>query len=265
MKLVIIGGGNMGSSIVKGLLKGSMFSAEDITVIDINKAPLDNLKKYDEKIKVTLKDYSAVHDADIVLLAVKPWLVEDVIIDIKFGLDYSRQILISIAAGVSIETMYKTLAKPNDENIVPTLFRVVPNTAIAYCCSLNLIATKNAKDDQKKTVMDIFNGLGRAVMIEEDKISAATAVSSCGIAYILRYVRAATTAGVELGLYPKQAEEFIAYTLKGASELLLNSGKSAEDEIDKVTTPGGLTIKGINELEANGFSNAIIQAIKVSK
>lgn len=265
MKITIIGGGNMGSAIALGLASGTIFEAKDITVIDINEKILDSIKNRLPDIHIAVDDYNGVIGADIIILAVKPWLIQDVIVDIKFKLDYSKQILVSIAAGVTIKEMNEILNKPNEDISLPVLFRVIPNTAIAVKESMTLISTDNAPDEQKELLLKIFNELGKAILIEEDKLSAGTALTSCGIAYFFRYVRAAMEAGVEMGFYPQQAQELIVNTMKGAAELLLHTGANPEAEIDKVTTPGGITIKGLNELEANGFSNAVIKAMKASK
>lgn len=264
MKLAIIGGGNMGSAIVRGLLKGTIFNAQDITVIDIRNEPLDALKKDIPEINTVLNNYDVLSDADIIIIAVKPWMVQDAILDIKFKLDYDRQILVSIAARVSIDEMKKLLNKPKESIETPAVFRVVPNTAIAVGESMTLISSYNATNEKEELILKIFNEMGKAILIDEDIIPAATALTSCGIAYLFRYIRAAMEAGVELGFYPEQARQLLIQTMKGAAELLIHNGTHPEVEIDKVTTPGGLTIKGLNELEANGFSSAIIKGMKAS-
>jgi pyrroline-5-carboxylate reductase len=255
----------MGGAIVRGLVQGSIFKPEDITVTDVFQAPLDALKNYNPAINTVLNSYDAVQGADIILLAVKPWLVKDVIDDIKFQLDYSKQILISIAAGVTIETIEKSLQKHSDEYGTPTVFRLIPNTAIAVRQSMTLVSSHNASSEQEELILKIFNELGNAILLDESKIAAGTALTSCGIAYLFRYVRAAMLAGVEMGFYPKDAQNLVVNTMLGAAELLKETGQNPEVEIDKVTTPGGITIKGLNELEANGFSDAIIKAMKASK
>ena len=264
MKLSIIGGGNMGNAIVRGLIQGDIFKAKDITVIDIYQAPLDAIKKLNSDINTELQDFDSVEKADIVILAVKPWLINDTILDIKFKMNYSKQILISIAAGVTIEDMKKALVKNMDEYTLPVLFRAIPNTAMAVKQSMTLISSNNASSEQEKLILSIFEELGSAVIVDESKLGAGTALASCGIAYLFRYVRAAMLAGVEMGFYPKDAQDIIVNTMLGAAELLKTNGENPEVEIDKVTTPGGLTIKGLNELEANGFTNAVIKAMKAS-
>ena len=255
----------MGGAIVRGLVQGSFFRPEDITVIDIHQAPLDALKKDCPALNVVVGNFDSVAEADIILLAVKPWLISTVITDIKFKMDYSRQMLISIAAGVNMETIESLLSKHSDTDGNPAIFRIIPNTAIAVRQSMTLITSKHATPEQNDLLLKIFNELGNAVFLEEDKIPTGTALTSCGIAYLFRYVRAATLAGVEMGFYPQQAQDMVINTMLGAAELLKTTGQNPETEIDKVTTPGGITIKGLNELEAHGFSDAIIKAMKASR
>ena len=262
MKISIIGGGNMGGAIVRGLIKGSIFKPEDISVSDVNQSALDALKKDIPGINIELDSYGNILTADIIFLAVKPWLVDNVIDRIKFKMNYEKQIFVSIAGGVDIATLSHFLEKHSDETSLPVIFRVIPNTAIAIRKSVNLVSTQDASDEQKKLILGIFDELGTTILLDESKLAAGTAMTSCGIAYLFRYVRAATAAGVEMGLYPKEAQNMIVETMLGAAELLKAGGENPETEIDKVTTPGGITIKGLNEMEANGFSNAVIKGIK---
>jgi pyrroline-5-carboxylate reductase len=263
MKMTVIGGGNMGGAIVRGLVRGSIFKAEDISVSDINRDVLDVLEKDIPGLNTEADSYDSVPEADIILLAVKPWLIDNVIDRIKFKMDYEKQILVSVAGGVEIFMLSKFLEKHPDDSI-PVIFRVIPNTAIAIGKSVNLISTENASGEQKDLLLRIFNELGTAILLNESKLAAGTALTSCGIAYLFRYVRAAVQAGVEMGFYPKEAQNMIIETMLGAAGLLKATGENPETEIDKVTTPGGITIKGLNELEANGFSNAVIKGIKAS-
>lgn len=145
------------------------------------------------------------------------------------------------------------------------MFRLIPNTAISELESMTLVAARNTNDEQDKFILRLFSEMGTVMLIPEDKIAAATALTSCGIAYVLKYVQAAMQAGIEMGLRPKDAMQMIAQSLKGAAALIQNNDTHPSVEIDKVTTPGGITIKGINELEHNGFTSAIIKAMKASK
>ena len=258
--IAIIGAGNMGGAIARGLTQSNLIS--QITVSDINQDALNALAAFNSKIKTVSNNAQAVKDADIVILAVKPWLVQTIVNDIKDSLDYSKQLLVSIAAGVSLDNLCALL---NKEGQLPILFRLIPNTAIDVLQSVNTIAAhSNATDEDKALVCELFNGMGKTFLVPENQLNALMSLSSCGIAYAFRYIRAAVEGGVEMGIYPKVAQEVVLQTLRGAVELLEANASHPEVEIDKVTTPGGITIKGLNEMEANGFTNAVIKGLKAS-
>ena len=145
------------------------------------------------------------------------------------------------------------------------MYRSVPNTAISELQSMTLIASRNAGHDLETLMVNLFSEMGMAMILPEDKLEAATALTSCGIAYVLKYIQAAMQAGIEMGIRPSDAMDMIAQSVKGAAELILNNDTHPSVEIDKVTTPGGITIKGINELEHNGFTSAIIKAMNASR
>ncbi|MDR1810384.1 MAG: pyrroline-5-carboxylate reductase [Prevotella sp.] len=257
MKITIIGGGNMGAAIALGLAAGNIFEAENIYVTDPSQLAIDRIKDANSNIQAMVGDYSSIASSDIVLIAVKPWLVQEVLASVRDELT-DKQIVISIAAGVSLALLQDYLSKP-----VP-LFRLAPNTAIAVRQSMTFIASVNATDEQEKLVLDVFNELGKAEIIKESLIPAATSLASCGIAYAFRYIRAAMEGGVELGLYPVQAKDIVIQTLRGAIDLLDANNSHPEIEIDKVTTAGGITIKGLNEMEEAGFTAAVIRGLKAS-
>ena len=234
----------MGGSIARGLAKGTIIPASDIIVSNPTQGKLDALKAEFPALQTTRDNQEAVTGAELIILAVKPWLIKPVVSELKLK---SKQILISVAAGIPFEELAHYVA---DKEM--TMFRLIPNTAISEMESMTLL-------------LDIFNQMGLAMLIPEDKIAATTAMTSCGIAYVLKYIQAAMQAGIELGVYPKDGMRMIAQSVKGAAELILNNDTHPAIEIDKVCTPGGITIKGINELEHQGFSSAIINAIKASK
>lgn len=259
-KIAIIGAGNMGGAIARGLTQSNLVAS--ITVSDINQTALDQLAAFHTSISTTNNNAEAVKGADIVVLAVKPWLVQTVVEGIKEALNYQQQIVVSIAAGVSLDDL-TTLFDQNGN--LPVLFRLIPNTAIDVLQSVNTIAAhSNATEEKKALVCSIFDGMGKTFMVPENQLNALMSLSSCGIAYAFRYIRATIEGGVEMGIYPQTAKEVVLQTLRGAVELLEANGSHPEVEIDKVTTPGGITIKGLNEMEANGFSNAVIKGLKAS-
>ena len=258
LKIAIIGGGNMGGAIARGLAKGSLIETSNITVSDVSQANLDALKAFDSAIVTSNSNIEVVKQADIVVLAVKPWLMAVIADEIERKIDYKRQIIVSIAAGVDFEKMRGLFDSE------ATMFRVIPNTAIEVLQSVSTISSCNASPEQEALVVSLFSELGKAFLVPETQLNAFMSLSSCGIAYAFRYIRAAMEGGVEMGIYPNVAKEVVLQTLRGAIDLIEANNSHPEVEIDKVTTPGGITIKGLNEMEANGFSNAVIKGLKAS-
>ncbi|HZK69286.1 MAG TPA: pyrroline-5-carboxylate reductase dimerization domain-containing protein, partial [Paludibacter sp.] len=186
------------------------------------------------------------------------WLVEVIAEEIENKINYNKQIIVSIAAGVDFGKMVELFDKQ------ATIFRVIPNTAIDVLQSVSTISSFNAKKDQEELVVAMFAELGKAFLVPEAQLNAFMSLSSCGIAYAFRYIRAAMEGGVEMGIYPGVAKDVVIQTLRGAIDLLEANASHPEVEIDKVTTPGGITIKGLNEMEAHGFTNAVIKGLKAS-
>ncbi len=254
-KIAIIGVGNMGGAIAVGLLKSGFVTASDIFVSDRKENVLDEMKE--KGINISADNREAAKIADVVIVAVKPYHIEQVIHEIKAEL-HSEKILISIVAGVGISELGKMAGEK-----IP-IFRVMPNTAIALQESLTCISANENTEPFKKYVFDLFNTLGKTVEIPEELMAAATVLSSCGIAYALRYIRAAMQGGIEIGFGAEMAQFITAQTVKGATELVLQTGHHPEREIDKVTTPRGVTITGLNEMEHKGFSSSLIQGVLAS-
>ncbi len=254
-KITIIGVGNMGGAIAIGLEKSGFISASNISVSDRKESTLDKFKELG--INTFQNNLQAVKNADVIIVAVKPYHVEGVINEIKTELN-SNKIFISIVAGVGINELNEMAGAK-----VP-IFRVMPNTAIALQESLTCISANGNSEPHRKYVIDLFNKLGKTVEIGEELMAAATVLSSCGIAYALRYIRAAMQGGIEIGFGAEMAQLITAQTVKGATELVLQSGNHPEREIDKVTTPRGVTITGLNEMEHKGFSSSLIQGIMAS-
>lgn len=255
MKVAIIGAGNMGGAIARGLAKGGYIAPENILVTNPSNEKLEKLKAEYPSIQTSNQNKDAA-EADIVIIAVKPWKVEEVLRPLRLR---QPQILVSVVAGLTFEN----LAHFVDPEM--PIFRVIPNTAISECASMTLISRRNASEEQTRIMLDLFNEMGRSMLIEEKLLAAGTALASCGIAYVLKYVQAAMQAGVEAGLRPKDAMVMVAQTMEGAAQLLLRDEAAHPAlEIEKVTTPGGITIKGVNSLDHDGFASAVIHAIKVS-
>lgn len=245
----------MGGATVEGLIKGQQFKNEDITVSDPSQTVVDKFAKMG--VSVTTDNKLAAQSADIVCVVVKPWLVEKVLTDIKSELDPKKQILIVIAAGVPSDSIKGWLGEK-----CPPLFLVIPNIAIAEMASMTFVVPVGATKEDTQKIISIFDEMGNTLITDEQHLASGTTLASCGIAYAMRYIRAAAEGGVELGFKADDAKKIVMQTMKGAVELLEASGLHPEAAIDLVTTPGGLTIKGLNEMEHAGFTSAVIRGLK---
>ncbi|MCM1050707.1 MAG: NAD(P)-binding domain-containing protein [Paenibacillus sp.] len=260
MKVSIIGAGAMGGAIARGLLNTTYKSCpNDITVSNPSTDKLHPLARLGAI--TTASNVEAVTGADVVILCVKPWFVEQVIDEIKDHIDYSRTEIAVVAAGIPTKTLAVWLGKIEDEVALPPFCIEMPNTAVSLCQSMTFQVNGFGTCPASQS---LFSQLGSVMVIEERQLGAATSLASCGIAYAMRYVRAAMEGGVELGIRASLAQEIVVQTLIGAAGLLAQPGSHPETEIDKVTTPGGITIKGLNAMEQSGFTSAVINGLKAS-
>ena len=254
-KIAIIGGGNLGTAIAEGLLKSKFCKASEII---ITKRQIETLQKLKERgVVVTADNSDAVRNSALLILAVKPYQVSDVLNTFKKELT-GKHILVSVVTGVLISEIEGIIQKK-----IP-VFRAMPNTAIAIQESITCLSFANASAVQINYVKKVFANLGKVTMIDEKLMEAATVLGACGTAFAMRYIRANIQGGIEIGFDAATANLIAAQTVKGAAELLLQKGTHPEEEIDKVTTPKGCTIAGLNEMEHNGFSSSLIKGIAVS-
>ena len=254
-KITIIGGGNLGTAIAEGLLKSKFSAAKDIIVTKRNTSTLALLEQ--RKITVMDNNSNAVKQSELVILAVKPFQVKDVLEGIKDQLS-PRHILVSVVTGILISEIQEVIM------LKLPLFRAMPNTAIAISESMTCLSHANADKSDISYVHELFSTLGKVVTIDEKLMNAATVLGACGTAFALRYIRANIQGGIEIGFDALTASLIAAQTVKGAAELLLQKGTHPEQEIDKVTTPKGCTIAGLNEMEHQGFSSSLIKGISTS-
>ncbi|HPJ78092.1 MAG TPA: pyrroline-5-carboxylate reductase [Prolixibacteraceae bacterium] len=254
-KITIIGGGNLGTAIAEGLINSGEVQSGHLTVTRRRTELLQRLR--DKGVNTTSDNSGAVREADVVLLAVKPYQVLEILRQITPQLS-GEKVLISLVAGVEL----RELAAVTGPGI--PLFRAMPNTAIALRESMTLISTNGSSDAHKQMVVELFEKMGRTAVIPDELMAAATVLASCGIAYALRYIRAAMQGGVEIGFGAELAQFITAQTVLGAARLVLETGNHPEKEIDKVTTPRGVTITGLNEMENKGFSASLIQGLLAS-
>jgi len=254
-RIAIIGGGNLGSAIAEGLLKSKFNKASEIIITKRNTATLQSLKE--KGVEITNNNNDAVRKSEVIILAVKPFQVSEVLTGIKNDLT-TNKIFISVVTGALINDMQEIIQQK-----LP-LFRAMPNTAIAIQQSMTCVCSSNASEDDIKYVNELFKNLGEVVTIDEKLMEAATVLGACGIAYALRFIRANIQGGIEIGFDAKTASIIAAQTIKGSAELLIQTGNHPEQEIDKVTTPKGCTIAGLNEMEHRGFSSSLIRGVVVS-
>lgn len=249
----------MGGAMADGFIKSGAVKPADISVANPTAQKLEHFAL--QGASVTTDNKTAAEGADIIVIAVKPWLVEQVVNELKPVLNYTRQTIITVAAGISGNQFTAWLKK---DDAVPQTFIVIPNTAIAVLASMTFIVPVNATADTTAIVKALFDNVGQTMVTDERHLSAGMTLASCGIAYAMRYVRAAAEGGVELGFKADMAKDIVLQTMKGAVELLQANGNHPEAEIDKVCTPGGLTIRGLNEMEHAGFTSAVIRGLKAA-
>lgn len=255
-KIAIIGGGNLGSAIAEGLINSGFIKPEHIIVTKRN---ITTLKPLEEKgVLVSNDNIEAVKYADWVVLAVKPFQIKEILQSLHPHLDAQRHVLVSVITGVWIKDIQEIVGSDF------TLFRAMPNTAIAIQQSITCICKHNAHHEQVSYVGDMFNQLGKTVFIEEKLMDAATVLGACGTAFAMRYIRANIQGGIEIGFDAATASLIAAQTVKGAADLILTKHTHPEQEIDKVTTPKGCTIAGLNEMEHQGFSSSLIKGVVTS-
>lgn len=259
-KIAIIGAGSMGSAIACGLSRSEELAGIKVCVSNPSAGRLEALKSVLPAVDTVSSNIDAAKDADIVILAVKPWILPGVVGELRPYLDFRTQAIVSIAGGIDLPRLEEIIGEK--DGVRPMLFHVIPDTAISVGRGMTFIASRRAEGTETSLVVEaLFRSMGEVAVIEERLMGAATALSSCGIAYAFKYIQAAVQAGVQLGFRPKDALRYVTATVDGAVGLLQHDGLSPQEEIDRVTTPGGMTIKGINALEHHGFTSAVINGI----
>ena len=250
-KVAIIGAGNMGGAVALGL---HSFAPEySLTVTTAHSSTLEKYKALG--ICTALDNLAAAEWADIVILGVKPWLSQSVISQILPAL--GGKVFLSMAAGIPSASMAEWL----EGSGVRAAYTVIPNLAAEIGESMTFASAVLGNEDE--LVTSLFDRLGKTLIVDEKRLQAGMMVASCGTAFALRYARAAMEGGVQLGLYPKEAMTAVYQTMKGAVDLAEAHGTHPEAEIDRVTTPGGITIRGLNAMEGSGFTAAVIAGLDI--
>lgn len=254
MHVSILGAGNIGIAIARGLQAAR---PDDVRMTLTRRDP-ESLADFDGA-EITTDNRAAVERADVVILAVQPAQVRGVIEEIAPALASRRPILASVATNVTLDE----LAGWAGVDGLP-IFRVMPNTAVAVRESMTCVSCRDANDEQTATVVGLMESVGKVLVIRDDLMNAATVLCACGIAFAMRFVRAASQGGTEIGFHADEAVALAAQTIKGATMLVTELGEHPEGAIDRVTTPMGCTIAGLNEMEYEGFSSAAIRGIRRS-
>ena len=249
-KIGIIGAGNIGCAIAKGLVSHGGIDSSQVYLSRKKNELLDDKEKEGYVISDNL---TLVKEVDFVLLAVLPGQASEVVQEIKDELKSGSKILVSVVSAVSINELKEWAGNGVD------IVRLMPNTAIEYGASMTCIAGEDGHSVEK--VKELFEPLGQTMVIKEQLMPAATILAACGIAFFLRFIRAVSQGGIQIGFHADEAGEIAAQTARGAAELLLQTNNHPETEIDRVTTPMGCTISGLNEMEHFGLSSAMIKGI----
>lgn len=254
MTIGIVGCGNLGLS----LLNGIRMNDGGVKIIGSKR----NLKDLEDlsipNTVFTTSNPSLIKESDIIIIALKPYNVLSFLEENSQYFDASKHSIISVASGITSSEMGAVLGDDFD------IFRAMPNTAASVNESITAISIKNDHLGRAKEIQELFDTLGDTVIIDESLMESATILGACGIAYVLRFMRAMIQGGIEVGFDAKTATRIVSQTIKGAAELIIQNGTHPEEEIDKVTTPKGCTIVGLNEMEHSGFSSALIKGIVAS-
>lgn len=255
-EIAIIGGGNIGTAIARGLVGVKKYGPEQII---ITRRQVDKLAELSRRgFQVQADNRDAVRRAGHIVIAVLPQQLAEVLEVIAPELQVGRHQIVSIVSGVSIGEISKLIGKD-----IPVV-RAMPNTAAEIGESMTCLAAPAGAEEALAFASELFNTVGETMVINEELMTAATALAACGVAFFLRSIRAASQGGIEIGFHPKEALLMAAQTAKGAACLVRDSESHPEEAIDKVTSPRGATIAGLNHMEHEGFSSAMIKGIITS-
>lgn len=256
-KIALLGGGNLAQALARGWATRGVASPEDL---HLSRRRTEFLAEFATRgFSVGSDNVAAVQACEVVVLAVQPQQLGGLLEEIRNEIDASRHCVISVVSGVEIQALRRALGSE-----VP-IVRAMPNTAVAIGESMTCLAAETETYPALDTARELFSAVGETIVLPEEMMLAATALCACGIAFFLRAVRAASQGGIEIGFHPSEAIQLAAQTARGAASLILEEGgPHPESAIDHVTTPRGCTIAGLNEMEHQGFSSAMIKGILVS-
>lgn len=254
MKIAIIGAGNLGKAIAKGIL-----NSNGATHMFLTKRNTRSIKEFEQygNVTVTSDNIKAVKNSDILIFALQPTMMSAVLEEVKKHIT-DKHVIISTAAGMEIAQIEAIVGTEN------YILRAMPNTAISVGESMTCICSNEAGLKRVALAEAIFNRMGSSMVINERLMQAATVICASGIAFWMRLIRATTQGAIQLGFEAEEANELSIKTCSGAARLLIESGSHPEAEIDKVTTPRGCTIEGLNQMEHEGMSSALIKGLQKS-
>ena len=252
--IAILGAGNLGQALARGF--ADKFSPKNIILTRRHSFRLDEFKE--QGFGVSSDNVFAAESSQYIVMCVQPKQLAGLIKEIGPALDPQKHVLVSTITGVTLDKIQNYLQ--GDFPII----RAMPNTAAAISESMTCICGNELAGANLPKVEQMFKGLGETLIIEERHMKAATVLAASGIAFFLRYIRAATQGGIELGFEAGEAQKIAMYTARGAASLLMEGSAHPEQEIDRVTTPMGCTIAGLNEMEHQGLSSALIKGIVTS-
>ena len=252
--IAIIGAGNIGLAIAKGLVCSKKIQPHQITLTSRHKNKLNHIQK--SGFNISENNKKTIQVSEIIIICVTPNQIKNLSNEIK-NIFTKKQLIISVVSGININELEAYLECNN-------IIRAMPNTAVSICESMTCIASKNNQSKHTKLAQKIFDMVGSTLLIHEEQMASATSLGACGIAFFLRAIRAASQGGIEIGFHSNESFTIVAQTARGAASLLKSNINHPESEIDKVTTPQGATISGLNEMEHQGFSSAMIKGIVTS-
>ncbi len=253
----------MGGAIAIGAILQGVVTAGNVTISHLSEKMKPLFGKYLDRVNTTQDNAAAISDADYIIIAVKPWLAEEVLTQLSPLIDRSKQSIISVVAGISFSQL-SAMLECDTLGSMP-LYRVIPNTAISIGKGVSIIASEGSTTAGDTQVEALFNALGATFKVEEELMTPLTSLSSCGIAFALRWLDASAKGGEQVGIDPALSLEVTLKTMEGAIAMLEQNQSQPQTEIDKVTTKGGITIKGLEAMEREGFSKAVECAIKESR
>lgn len=256
-KLGVIGCGNLGLA----LLKGIRAHYPELPIVASKRNLNDLPARFGNQITTfTTNSKDVFEQCDVIFIALKPFNVLEFLAANKSYFNPAKHTLISVVTGISTAELLAALGVET-----ASIYRAMPNTAADVQQSMTALSVTGTDTlNRKQEVESLFQAIGQVVWIDEKLMESATILGACGIAYVLRFIRAMIQGGIEVGFDAKTANLIVNQTVKGAAELLIKNGTHPEAEIDKVTTPKGVTIVGLNEMEHSGFSSALIKGIVTS-